>query len=516
MALSGSFPYSKYAGSGFDITWTATQDYSTLTTAVTINIVTVGGGFFSGVYLEYYSYSQPESIVLLNYPNQLTIVPGMLNSSRTFTVQHTGNYPAWFGLGFSGIINGQQVSGTQEFTLDAFHGASGVTSTNGYIGSPITITIASPSNQLTHTLTYSFGSLSGTIATKTTLTSVSWTLPSSFYNQIPDAISLTGTIYCETFSGTTSIGTTSCQFTASVDKTSCAPILTPTVKNISTDHVALTGNANTFIRYESMAEYAINAVAQNGATIVSQSITCGSKVITDLPQGVIDDVPSAIFIFRAVDSRGLVTEKTINKFIVQYVLPTCNQEVTSELVNETQTHVTIKIFGNIFNGSFGAVNNTMTLQIRYTDDDGNWGEWIDLPDIANDNFDGNTYTVELSGGDFDYNKNYLIQSRVTDKLHTVQSASYSIRVRPVFDWSKEDFNLNVPFRMNDQTILRHNQTANNIVLSATGGNIYLRPGGTDDTSSEVRIYSNGNLEIKGDLIINGVNITAALEAAGII
>ena len=517
MALSGQMTASNSYG-GLRLSWTATQDQAARTSEVTVKVYIVSTSPYvagSGMYAGIFPYTG-DPYVFFNGAQ----LPGLVNNYQVgtyyYTIPHDENGEASFELTAGGNFGGANAMNTQEFVLDTLHGASGVTSTNGYIGSAVTITIASPSTALTHTLTYKFGSLSGTIATKTTLTSVSWTLPSSFYNQIPNALSLTGTIYCETFAGTTSIGVTSCQFTGSVNKTSCAPILTPTVVNISEDHVVLTGNTNTFIRYESMAEYAINAVAQNGATIVSQSITCGSKVITDLPQGVIDDVPSAQFIFRAVDSRGLVTEKTINKIIVQYVLPTCNQEVTTELVDETKAKVYITISGNIYNGSFGAVDNTMTLQIRYTDAEGNWGAWQNLPDIANDNFDGNTYKVEISGGDFNYDDNYLIQSRIIDKLHTVESASYSIKVRPVFDWSKEDFNLNVPFRMNDQTILRHNQTANNIVLSATGGNIYLRPGGTDDTSSEVRIYSNGNLEIKGDLIINGVNITAALEAAGII
>lgn len=400
--------------------------------------------------------------------------------------------------------------------LDPIDRYSTITASNGVIGSKqVSITISTPVSGRLHTLKYTFGSLTGTIATNTSSTSLKWTLPSSFYNQMPEETNKTGTITLSySLGGTTQTAT--CNFIASVDPNLCGPLITPTVININDDHVALTGSRDILIRYESMVEYAINAVAQNGAYLVSQSITCGSKTITDLAQGVIDDVPDGTFIFRAMDSRGFASETTLTKTLIEYIKPTCNQDIKAEIVDETNTHVNIKIYGNIFNASFGAVNNTMTLQIRYTDDSGEWGAWESLPNITNDNIDGNTYSVELSGGDFDYNKNYLIQSRIVDKLYVVESASYSIRVKPVFDWGKEDFNVNVPFHMNNQTVLRHNLAANNTVLSASGGHIYLRPGGTNSTSGEVRITAQGDIEITGDIIVDGVNIITALKNKGII
>ena len=417
-------------------------------------------------------------------------------------------YPAPYT---GGTIN---FTGTAE--LDTIHRASTITASNGVIGSKqVSITITTPVAGRAHKITYTFGSLTGTISNSTTATSLKWTLPSSFYNQMPEEKSKTGTITLSYSLGGTTY-TATCNFIASVDPNICGPLLTPTVINISDSHVALTGSSDILIRYESMVEYAIGATAQNGAYLVSQSITCGSKTISDMAQGVIDDVPDGTFIFRAMDSRGYASEKTLTKTVIDYIKPTCNQEVKTELVDETKTKVYIKIYGSIFDDSFGAVDNTMTIQIRHTDDNGVWSEWSSLPDFVGDNINDNTYLVELSGGDFDYNKNYLVQSRIIDKLYTVESSTYSIRVKPVFDWGKEDFNLNVPFHMNNQTIIRHNSTANNVVLSASGGHIYLRPGGTNNTSGEVRITSQGNIEITGDIIVDGVNIITALKNKGII
>ncbi len=74
--------------------------------------------------------------------------------------------------------------------------ASSVSCSTANIGSKATITIYRASSSFTHTLTYSFGGLTGTIATKTSSTSISWTLPTAFYAKIPNAKSGTGTITC--------------------------------------------------------------------------------------------------------------------------------------------------------------------------------------------------------------------------------------------------------------------------------------------------------------------------------
>ena len=100
-------------------------------------------------------------------------------------------------------------------TLDTIARASTVTATAAVVGSQSTITISRKSSSFTHTLEYEFGSLTGTITTKTTSTSVKWTLPTSFYAQIgASATSKSGTITCKTYSGSSLVGTKTCSFTA--------------------------------------------------------------------------------------------------------------------------------------------------------------------------------------------------------------------------------------------------------------------------------------------------------------
>ena len=135
-------------------------------------------------------------------------------------------------------------------TLTTIPRASTISATSAVVGSASTITISRKSSKFTHTLKYSFGSLSGTIVSKTTSTSYKWTLPTTFYAQIgASATSKSGTLTCETYSGTTLVGTKTATFTAKTSSATCAPTLSPTVTDVNATTTALTGDANKLVKY---------------------------------------------------------------------------------------------------------------------------------------------------------------------------------------------------------------------------------------------------------------------------
>jgi hypothetical protein len=88
------------------------------------------------------------------------------------------------------------------------------------MGSSVAITITPASSSFTHTLTYTFGSLSGTISTKTTAhDGKNWTPALTMANQLPNATSGTGTLKCTTYSGNTAVGSKSITITLKVPTT---------------------------------------------------------------------------------------------------------------------------------------------------------------------------------------------------------------------------------------------------------------------------------------------------------
>lgn len=230
------------------------------------------------------------------------------------------------------------------------------------------------------------------------------------------------------------------------------PVVIPTVKDINTTTIALTGDENTLVKYYSDAEFSVEAVGRAGATVTEYYATNGSNTIKNAPVGVFRGVNSGDFTFGATDTRGFsATPVTVNKGFVEYVKLTCVQQVTLELTGETEvaTKAYVTVSGHYFNGSFGAVNNDIKVEIRHTSNDGSMSDWVDvtplLPQIS-----GNTYTLSYTVTGLDGDSAYTFQSRVSDKLTTAVTDEYTARVKSVFDWSETDFVFNVPVTFNDE------------------------------------------------------------------
>ena len=294
------------------------------------------------------------------------------------------------------------------------------------------------------------------------------------------------------------------------------PILNnPTIKENKEEVLALTGSEDTLIRHISMAEFSFEPVAVKGATITSQSVKNGNQVVSGLSQGIIQDVESGTFIFSATDCRGLTTTATVEKNLIEYIKPTCYQTVTIEMSGETGAKVNLEATGDYFNRSFGAADNTIKVEVRHTQNDGSMGDWLDLTPFVTD-LTATTYKLTATISGLNYDQAYTFQCRITDRFYTVESASYTVKLLPVFDWDDDEFNFNVPVTMNNKTVLRHNKDANNTVLSASGGHIYLRPNGTNSTRGEVKINPDGDITLSGKLYdSDGNEITSSGESENV-
>ena len=379
-------------------------------------------------------------------------------ASAVLKIAHTPDGSKSFTVsGFSGWIyeSGTTYASSQTFTLPTIPRASSVSCSTANIGSNATITINRASTSFTHTLTYSFGSLSETIATKTSSTNVSWTIPTSFYAQIPNSKSGTGTITCDTYNGSTLIGSKSTSFTATVSESDSKPTLSPTVSDSNSATTALTGNSSKFIKYYSNASVATGAKARNSATLKSQKITCGAKSLTSA-SGTINAVESGSFTFSATDSRGYTTTQTLNKTLIEYIKLTCSLNAGAPT---TAGVATLKISGNYWDGTFGAVANTLTVQYRYKAQGGSYGSWTTVSATKSNN----TYNATATISGLNYQTTYVFQARAVDKLATKNTDEQARRTTPVFDWSKNDFRVNGNFRVTGATTLDGNLTGKYLI-----------------------------------------------------
>lgn len=221
------------------------------------------------------------------------------------------------------------ISGNTSIAIATIPRASVPTSpdTNQPIGSVITINTNRASTSFTHTVTYSFGSASGTIGTGVG-DSVAWTLPTSLASKIPNDTSGVGTITVKTYSGSTLIGTKTLSFTATIPDTAAYK---PTA-SVPTKAIYGSGRDKTISKYVqgiSKVTTGFTATAQGGATIKSSSISIvgpsgGNPMSisgTSGTSGILTLAGTYTIKASTTDSRGKTTTSSTTFVVEAYSVP---------------------------------------------------------------------------------------------------------------------------------------------------------------------------------------------------
>lgn len=246
--------------------------------------------------------------------------------SKTITVDHnsdgskTVTLSASWDCGFDSAYTPRTLSVSGSVTLPTIPRAAKLSYGSMTMGTADTIKITPPVSGATSTITYKFGSASGTIVTKTSAASVSWTPPTSLAAQIPNSASGTGTLTVETYSGSTKLGSRAYTVTISVPST-----MTPTLTVAISDP---TGRADTYggyIQSKSRLKVELTAAGVQGSTIKSYAIKVGdilSATSDTATSGYLPASGSLTVTASATDSRGRTKTVTQTVTVTPYVSPT--------------------------------------------------------------------------------------------------------------------------------------------------------------------------------------------------
>ncbi len=299
-------------------------------------------------------------------------------------------------------------------------GASKVACASFNLGTNTTITITRDKGSYTHTLKYSFNGASGTIATKTDQTSIVWTPPAStFYAKIPKVTSGYGTITCETYDGSTLVGTTKCGFYAYAVKEHCLPDVNGMVVDTNEKTIALTGDSSKLVLWMSKPEATLFATPKNGATIEQITIENPLGIIAETSPYTFDTTNSDEFRFKAVDSRGY--SKLVKIFVpfVEYNPCYFDKQPVVARTETTSTTANAMITGYCFNGSFGKTLNTLTVKYRLKTG-GSYSNYVAITSIPTWNIDG-TFSIKTTIPNLSIDETYTIEFVVEDKLSTLSA-----------------------------------------------------------------------------------------------
>lgn len=277
------------------------------------------------------------------------------------------------------------------------------------MGKGVTINTPAVNSAYRHTLRYAFGSASGTIATGIA-SSVSWTPPVSLANQIPSATAGSGTIYCDTYSGSTLLGTKSVSITLTVPGS-----VVPSAGTLSAALAEDTSGTGLYVKGMGKAKLTLSgASGAYGSSITSYTITGGGWAATNgaLTTGTLASAGNITFTATVTDSRGRKASTTRTISVIDYTKPgvaVCDVYRCDADGNRKKagTYFAVEI-----NASYSAITgNTLSITARYKkQSESSYGT------AANVTNNGKTV---IGGGNIGASTTYDVLVTVADKYNSL-------------------------------------------------------------------------------------------------
>lgn len=446
----------------------------------------------------------------------------LLFYGKDFVVPHNDDGTKTVGIKISvGLNAGGYGSSMVAFDLPLSNipRASDVSAATGTIGSAMTINISRKNSAFTHTIKYSFGSKSGTIATGVG-TSCSWTPPADLATMIPNATSGIGGIIVDTYSGSTKIGSKSAQLTLNVPTSMTPSLGSITLTDSNTAVKNLLNTANTFAEIVSDIKVAFNsATGVQGSTITDYHAEIVNKNQSTNANngnlGLMNWNGSAQVKAWVVDSRGRSSNAvTTNITVLEYFLPTLtftairgdtNQSSDKIVVSRTAKIAPLRI-GNTQKNSFKLSFKTAPFgSTTYTADTG-----AGVNDKVTNTLTNSKATLS---GTFDIGKSYEVYGVLEDAL----TSSGTVKAPPVspekmvmgmaetavsfgkYPENKNAVDSDWVFKYKNKDIQHHQLTGNN------GRSPYNASGTVDLNTKTVNSFFSCNEPTNGPTVGTGLN-----------
>lgn len=302
------------------------------------------------------------------------------DGTKTITVYATMSTPTSQNF-LPGTINMPSgLNGT--LALTTIPRASTMTVPTVEIGQSSTFNITAASNSFTHTITYSFEGLSGTVASLNAgVTSASWTPPSTFYAKLPNSTSGTVSYVLHTYSGGTEVGSKSYSGTVNVGTGVIPYINSVTLSPVNTN--AWINSKGIYVKGFTKVRVQSSASGGAGSSMASYTISGSfSGSGADYTSSVIGWSGTITVKVTATDTRGRSNSMTKTVTYLDYASPTLSTFKAergtysggSWTSNSSGDHVRVQAVGSVSLSSNGNTG-TITVKIGNTNPAGTSGNY---------------------------------------------------------------------------------------------------------------------------------------------
>ena len=298
----------------------------------------------------------------------------------------------------------------------------------GSFGDEISIHMNRNSASFTHTVRYAFGSNSGTIATGVG-TGTTWTIPLSLMSLIPNATSGSGTIYVDTYNGSTLIGTKSCGFTATVPA-SVKPSCSFTLEDI-TGIDKIYGSP---VKGLSKIKITVNATLAYSSPIKSYEITANGRRYTASPATTDFLSASGTSTVKATvkDGRGRSGTASYDMNVQAYTAPAvtamsvqrCNEDGT---LNKRGAYIKV-----VFSAAISSMSskNTALYYLKYKKTSETAYSTVSFSALANKySVSNQSYIFEAAQG-----SSYDVVIEAVDRHNTVRKSAKVATAVSILSW----------------------------------------------------------------------------------
>lgn len=254
-------------------------------------------------------------------------------------------------------------------------------------------------SSFTHTVKYSFGNKTGTIATGV-VDYCSWTPPTSLLDQMSTATIGYGWISVETYSGSTKIGDTkTCNFNLHIPSNS-----NPTIGAITLteQHEGVKAkNDNVTVQQISKKLVSVQASAKYSASI--KTVTCDGVTLSNnngTYTGYISNKSNGTYKITVTDSRGLQSINSATQAFYEYTKPFIT--ATLKRKSETSAEGTLSV-----SGSYSTIlSNTLSMTIQRSDASSSTEV---LPTLSDGSISYSKYYTDLN-----YVQSFTVKVKATD------------------------------------------------------------------------------------------------------